>query len=170
MRRKKERSKQGQTNKQGKATQHTQGSHFFLEKMSCLPRHSDIFSRKSDCLGCAVLLCLVCLFDLACFYLYIHVHVPRHSCFYTYMYTYLITHESGNGAADFVVSLSVARWTQHDEQEPCWDGNLVWGGGGGEILSIYIPHNIIYQYMAYTSMLLHYSCMVCEMTTHRKYV
>ena len=28
MRRKKERSKQGQTNKQGKATQHTQGSHF----------------------------------------------------------------------------------------------------------------------------------------------
>ena len=26
-----------------------------------------IFSRKSDCLGCAVLLCLVCLFDLACF-------------------------------------------------------------------------------------------------------
>ena len=32
MRRKKERSKQGQTNKQGKATQHTQGSHFFLRK------------------------------------------------------------------------------------------------------------------------------------------
>ena len=28
MRRKKERSKQRQTNKQGKATQHTQGSHF----------------------------------------------------------------------------------------------------------------------------------------------
>ena len=26
-------------------------------------------SRKSDCLGCAVLLCLVCLFDLACFFL-----------------------------------------------------------------------------------------------------
>ena len=24
-----------------------------------------IFLRKSDCLGCAVLLCLVCLFDLA---------------------------------------------------------------------------------------------------------
>ena len=24
---------------------------------------------KSDCLGCAVLLCLVCLFDLACFFL-----------------------------------------------------------------------------------------------------
>ena len=28
-----------------------------------------IFSRKSDCLGCAVLLCLVCLFDFACFFL-----------------------------------------------------------------------------------------------------
>ena len=52
-----------------------------------------IFLRKSDCLGCAVLLCLVvCLFDLACFFLpsfssliktymnvcihvYMHVHV-----------------------------------------------------------------------------------------------
>ena len=28
-----------------------------------------IFLRKNDCLGCAVLLCLVCLFDLACFFL-----------------------------------------------------------------------------------------------------
>ena len=28
-----------------------------------------IFLRKSDCLECAVLLCLVCLFDLACFFL-----------------------------------------------------------------------------------------------------
>ena len=28
-----------------------------------------ISSRKSDCLGCAVLLCLVRLFDLACFFL-----------------------------------------------------------------------------------------------------
>ena len=28
-----------------------------------------IFLRKSDCLGCAVLLCLVCLFDLGCFFL-----------------------------------------------------------------------------------------------------
>ena len=27
------------------------------------------FLRKSDYLGCAVLLCLVCLFDLACFFL-----------------------------------------------------------------------------------------------------
>ena len=42
-RRKKERSKQRQTNKQGKATQHTQGS-LFLEKMRLRwdsnPRHS----------------------------------------------------------------------------------------------------------------------------------
>ena len=28
-----------------------------------------IFSRKIDYFGCAVLLCLVCLFDLACFFL-----------------------------------------------------------------------------------------------------
>ena len=28
-----------------------------------------IFLRKSDCLGCAVLIYLVCLFDLACFFL-----------------------------------------------------------------------------------------------------
>ena len=28
-----------------------------------------IFLRKSDCLGCAVLLCFVCLFDLACSFL-----------------------------------------------------------------------------------------------------
>ena len=30
---------------------------------------SYIYMWKSDCLGCAVLLCLVCLFDLACFFL-----------------------------------------------------------------------------------------------------
>ena len=34
-----------------------------------VPPEAVIFSRKSDCLGCAVLLCLVCLFDLACFFL-----------------------------------------------------------------------------------------------------
>ena len=46
-----------------------------------------IFSRKSDCLGCAVLLCLVCLFDLACFFLSSfssliqkHVHVYTCTC------------------------------------------------------------------------------------------
>ena len=34
-----------------------------------VPPEAAHFSRKSDCLGCAVLLCLVCLFDLACFFL-----------------------------------------------------------------------------------------------------
>ena len=49
-----------------------------------------IFSRKSDCLGCTVLLCLVCLFDLACFFLssfsslVINIHV------YLYVYDYVI--------------------------------------------------------------------------------
>ena len=44
-----------------------------IEKCMCRGFESHlrqlIFSRKSDCLGCAVLLCLVCLFDLACFFL-----------------------------------------------------------------------------------------------------
>ena len=43
MRRKKERSKQGQTNKQSKATQHTQGSHFCLGWDSN-PRHSTLYT------------------------------------------------------------------------------------------------------------------------------
>ena len=34
-----------------------------------VPPEAAHFSRKSDCLGCAVLLCLVCLFDVACFFL-----------------------------------------------------------------------------------------------------
>ena len=44
-----------------------------------------IFLRKSDCLGCAVLLCLVCLTLLASFFLpahlslkHVHVHVHVH--------------------------------------------------------------------------------------------
>ena len=43
-----------------------------LEVDICVYTHvhgSSVFSRKSDCLGCAVVLCLVCLFDLACFFL-----------------------------------------------------------------------------------------------------
>ena len=32
-------------------------------------RGSSFFLRESDCLGCAALLCLVVLFDLACFFL-----------------------------------------------------------------------------------------------------
>ena len=40
---------------------------YIHSKLSCTRQL--LFSRKSDCLGCAVLLCLVCLFDLACFFL-----------------------------------------------------------------------------------------------------
>ena len=52
MRRKEERSKHGQTNKQGKATQHTQGSHFSWEKMSYMylrwdSTHDTPYSRQS---------------------------------------------------------------------------------------------------------------------------
>ena len=63
-----------------------------------------IFLRKSDCLGCAVLLCLVCLFDLACFFLssfssliknmYIHVHVALRLCWISLLWLclYLYIH------------------------------------------------------------------------------
>ena len=34
-----------------------------------LPEQIAEVTCTSDCLGCAVLLCLVCLFDLACFFL-----------------------------------------------------------------------------------------------------
>ena len=53
-----------------------------------------IFLRKSHYLGCAVLLCFVCLFDLACFFLssfssliktctavHVYVHLYVHACF-----------------------------------------------------------------------------------------
>ena len=39
-----------------------------------------IFRRKSDCLGCAVLLCLVCLFDLACFFLPSFSYIIKFCC------------------------------------------------------------------------------------------
>ena len=39
MRRKKERSKQGQTNKQGKVTQHTQGSHVHVQLLAPFPSY-----------------------------------------------------------------------------------------------------------------------------------
>ena len=57
-----------------------------------------IFSRKSDCLGCAVLLCLVCLFDLACFFLssknvhaciYIIYNNFMHACLCTLLHFYI---------------------------------------------------------------------------------
>ena len=40
---------------------------------------------KSDCLGCAVLLCLVCLFDLACFFLSLSLK----TCMYMYVRLYI---------------------------------------------------------------------------------
>ena len=46
--------------------------------------HSDCL-RRSDCLGCAVLLCLVCLFDLACFFLSSFSSLIKKNM-YTYMY------------------------------------------------------------------------------------
>ena len=63
--------------------------------MSCLeygvswvrvpPEAAHFFLGKSDCLGCAVLLCLVCLFDLACFFLPSHPSLK--TCIKcTYMY------------------------------------------------------------------------------------
>ena len=53
-----------------------------------------IFSRKSDCLGCAVLLCLVCLFDLACFFLSSFSSLISHlkTCMYMYVFTYMYVH------------------------------------------------------------------------------
>ena len=50
MRRKEERSKQGQNKQQGKATQHTQGSHFFKEKWAAsggTQIHDTLHSRQS---------------------------------------------------------------------------------------------------------------------------
>ena len=40
-----------------------------LRQSPILPQSMYMNTRKNDCLGCAVLLCLVCLFDLACFFL-----------------------------------------------------------------------------------------------------
>ena len=59
------------------------------------PEAAHFFSRKSDCLGYAVLLCLVCLFALACFFLssftsLIYIHLPCTSALeYMYMYMYM---------------------------------------------------------------------------------
>ena len=50
-----------------------------------VPPRQLIFSRKSDCLGCAVLLCLVCLTLLAFFllishmYMYIYIQLSSHT-------------------------------------------------------------------------------------------
>ena len=80
-----ERKKQARSNKQqGKATQYTQGSHMYMYiHVECHGFKFDlrqlIFLRKSDCLGCAVLLCLVvCLTLLASFFL--PSHLSHHDC------------------------------------------------------------------------------------------
>ena len=39
-----------------------------------------IFLRKSDCFGCAVLVCFVCLFDLACFFLLSSSLINMYTC------------------------------------------------------------------------------------------
>ena len=49
------------------------------------PRQLIFHLGKSDCLGCAVLLCLVCLFDLACFFLSSFSSLIKNM----YMYMYL---------------------------------------------------------------------------------
>ena len=46
-----------------------------------------LLSCTCDCLGCAVLLCLVCLFDLACFFL------SSFSSLLMYMYMYMYVHQ-----------------------------------------------------------------------------
>ena len=75
MRRKKERSKQGQTNKQGKARP--------MYTCTCIYMDLLIFLWKSNCLGCAVLPC--CLFDLACFFLPSHLSLKRVYLMYGYI-------------------------------------------------------------------------------------
>ena len=54
-------------------------------------------ARKSDCLGCAVLLCLVCLTLLASFFLPSHLsfknmYMHVHCTFTMYMYMYVSVH------------------------------------------------------------------------------
>ena len=56
-----------------------------------------IFSRKSDCLGCAVLLCLVCLFDLACFFLPSHLSFKNmYKMYMSFKNMYMCMHVLGN--------------------------------------------------------------------------
>ena len=48
-----------------------------------------VFLRKSDCLGCAVLLCLICLTLLASFFLPSHLSLKHVHNYVIYMYMYL---------------------------------------------------------------------------------
>ena len=87
MRRKKERSKQGQTNKQGKATQHTQSSHFTC---TCA------ITLTSKLLFCA---------DSSTCTMYIHVHV----CVQRYIHTCMYSSSTVPTARHFIVLLAIER-------------------------------------------------------------
>ena len=72
--------------------------HIHVHKMYMSHPRQLIYPRKSDCLGCAVLLCLVCLFDLACVFLsshlsfknmYIYVYVSVYLYYYGYSHPHL---------------------------------------------------------------------------------
>ena len=54
--------------------------------------------RKSDCLGCAVLLCLVCLFDLACFFLPSFSSLIKTCTYVQCMYASIHMHLYGSGS------------------------------------------------------------------------
>ena len=91
-----------------------------LHTLCTCTMHIHVYVHVCDCLGCAVLLCLVCLFDLACFFLsspfhlsfknmYLHVHQEQftvihasgstlkpylHTHIPTYVYAHSCTHHT----------------------------------------------------------------------------
>ena len=86
-----------------------------------VPPEAAHFSRKSDCLGCAVLLCLVCLFDLLSFFL------PPSS--FKNMYILYILHtlhpcsHVDSHCAHAIVCVPLCKVSQHD------GGYVAWGQG-----------------------------------------
>ena len=93
----KERSKQGQTNKQGKATQHTQGSHFSMYMYM------------------GVLCCLCCLYGLACFFLLFASLINMYLD--TSMHLFLFTHQCTQAYVMSVVMVVNEKWR---ERVPAW--------------------------------------------------
>ena len=77
-----------------------------------------MYSIIGHCMGntCTCTLYMYVHVYCTCMYMYMYMHV--------HMYMYLITHKCGDGTTNFVVAVSVALWTQHDEQKPCGNGNL----------------------------------------------
>ena len=75
-----------------------------------VPPEAPLFFRKSDCLGCAVLLCLVCLFvclfDLACFFLSSFSSLIK-TCIYTCTCIHIINPRCACAARVTVVVLCV---------------------------------------------------------------